>query len=64
MAEQSEYDRQMAVFNKKIQKPDRVIKAHSVMHSEAETGDIYWFLSNDDTLIMVDMREEEDEQEG
>lgn len=61
----SEYDRQMALFNAKIQKPDLIIKAVSVIKSKGkELGeDCYWFLTEDDQIIMVDMREEQDDEQ-
>lgn len=63
-SEPNEMDRQMAIFKTKIEKPDRIIKAHSMMKSEGKdgSGDVYWFLSNDDTLTMVDMREDETDE--
>lgn len=59
--EPSEFDRQMAIFNKKMDKPDRVIKAHSMVRHEPDdgSGDMIYFLSNDDTVTLVDMRDEE-----
>lgn len=61
MAEISEYDRQMAIFKKKTLKPDRVIKAHSVLTYKDKDDVVitYFFLSNDDTVTMVDMSDEE-----
>lgn len=57
----SEYDRQMAVFNEKFDKPDRTIKAHSFVKIELEDGkgDKLYFLSDDDTVTLIDMTEAE-----
>lgn len=55
----SEYDRQMALFNAKVKNPDRVIYAHSKIVNESEDGNIYWFLTSDDEIIMVDMLHDE-----
>lgn len=57
----SEFDRQSKLFKDKVPKPDKIIKAHSVMKSVDNNGNelIFWFLSADDTVTMVDMRDEE-----
>lgn len=59
MAQQSELDRQVEVFATKT--PDQVIKAHSYLKSESDTGELLaiWFLSEGDVLTMVDLRGED-----
>lgn len=54
----NEYDRQVALFNAKTKNPDKTFYAHSVMKAENPDGDIYWFLTSDDEIIMVDMLHE------
>lgn len=57
----SEFDRQTKLFKEKVKTPDKIIKAHSLMKSVDNNGNelIFWFLSDDDTVTMVDMRDEE-----
>lgn len=60
----SEFDRQSKLFAEKTANPDVIIKAHSMMKSTDNDGNdmCFWFLSADDTMTMVDMREEETEE--
>lgn len=56
----SEYDRQMAIFTAKIKDPDQTIRAYSVIKTEGKQigEDKYWFLTDDDQVILIDMTDE------
>lgn len=56
----SEFDRQMAIFKEKVDNPDKVIRAYSVLKVTGKQlgEDKYWFLTEDDQVILVDMTEE------
>lgn len=54
---ESEHDRQLKIFNERMGSPDKVIKARSLVKSEGDNGDdVYWFLTEDDKVVMIDMR--------
>lgn len=56
----SEFDRQVALLRDKIDNPDKVIRAYSVLKVEGKQigEDKYWFLTEDDEVVLVDMTEE------
>ncbi len=61
----SEFDRQAKIFAEKVKNPDITIKAYSRMiargkGSKNKNKDVYWFLTGEDTLVMVDCRDEEE----
>lgn len=58
----SEYERQTKIFAEKTGKPDITIQAYSHMKSEGEHGEVYWFLSGEDTVIMIDCRDEDSDE--
>jgi hypothetical protein len=60
METMSEYDRQMAIFKAKVKTPDQTIRAYSVLRVTGRQlgDDKYWFLTDDDQVILVDMTDE------
>ena len=55
----SEFDRQNELFAEKIPNPDQVIVACSYVKAEYDDGDMYHFLTVDDKVIRVTMRDED-----
>lgn len=48
-----EFDAQAKLFKERVKNPDRVIPAKSVMHGKYEDGERWWFITDDNEVIMV-----------
>lgn len=55
----SEFERQSKLFEEKIANPDQIIVACSYVKAEYDDGDMYHFLTCDDKVIRVTLREED-----
>jgi hypothetical protein len=55
----NELDRIGKVFAEKIEEPDKIIIAYAFIKAEYNDGDMYHFLTVDDQVIRVTLREED-----
>lgn len=49
----SEYDDQMARFEKGIAEPDEIIEAHSMLQADGDEATGYYFLTEDSRCVLV-----------
>lgn len=59
----SEFDRQSKLFAEKVPKPDVTYNVCSVMKAEYDDGEVLWYLTDDDQMIRIDMRESRGEND-